>query len=352
MSGVGSQIYSPIEKFREIDGPIIDVRSPKEFNQGHWPGSINLPLFSDKERETIGKAYKLEGSESAVILGVKIAGPKINAIKNELEEIMKGTFKRSLNKTYSIVKIYCWRGGMRSASFCWLSNLLGFNSIILQGGYKSYRRWVLKSFSENWPIKLMGGRTGTGKTNLLLELKEKGIAIIDLEGIANHRGSSFGSLGQPPQPSTEHFENMLLEELVKYKRAKAIWLEAESANLGKCRIPKELFNQMKNSFVLEIERSKEERVKELINVYSNFEKSSLEEATNRISRRLGPQRTRKAIESITEGNWDEACLAMLDYYDKCYDYELKKAPQRKTISISGLNTKDAAIRLVNEGLVY
>ena len=204
-----------------------------------------------------------------------------------------------------------------------------------------------------WPIRVLGGRTGTGKTDLLLAMERKGIAILDLEGVAHHRGSSFGGLGLPPQPSTEHYENLLAEVLDRHRlaSAEAIWVEAESIQVGRCRIPKPFFDQMQQAPVLEIQRSLDERVKQLVTVYGHQGGGALAEATERISRRLGPQRTRQALEAIGRSDWAEACRATLDYYDRCYDRELERSPLRTRIDLDGLSPDQAADRLIRDGLV-
>ena len=232
--------------------------------------------------------------------------------------------------------------------------MLELNPLILKGGYKSYRRWVLEQFEEDWPLRVIGGRTGTGKTDLLLALSKKDISIIDLEGLANHRGSSFGSLGLPEQPSTEHYENLIAEklEISRSNSSKGIWLEGESSNLGRCRIPQNLYKQMKTAPVIEIKRSTKERINQLVKIYAVNEQNDLEQATLRISRRLGPQRTTKALEAIRNQKWSDACSEMLDYYDRCYDHELKTVSKRKTIDITGLSPVIAAEKLLAQGLVY
>ena len=242
---------------------------------------------------------------------------------------------------------------MRSASISWLANLNGLNTFVLRGGYKFYRRWVLKQFENEWPIRLLGGKTGTGKTDLLIELAKRGTSIIDLEGLANHRGSSFGALGLPLQPSNEHYENLIADSLFKAKKveAKEIWLEAESAHLGQCRIPQGLFKQMQKAPILELTRSKDERITRLIKLYCQYGSENLESATRRISRRLGPQRTMQALDAIKLENWDQACLAILNYYDRCYDFELAKAKNVVSIDICGLNNYRAAEILIQKGLV-
>ncbi|WP_269623124.1 tRNA 2-selenouridine(34) synthase MnmH [Prochlorococcus marinus] len=347
MSGIGLPISYSLEIFQTNEGPIIDVRSPKEFLQGHWPNAINMPLFNNEERILIGTTYKQKGREKAIYLGLEITKPKLKSLKKQLEQISKESNKSNL-------RIYCWRGGLRSSSIGWLANALGLKPILLSGGYKDYRKWALKQFEKEWPLKLIGGKTGTGKTSLLLSLSKMGISTIDLEGLAIHKGSSFGGLGLPPQPSTEHFENLLANSLYLLSKnsPKGIWLEAESASLGKCRIPNNFYKQMQQAELVEITRSKEERLENLINEYSHHSKKDLQEATLRIQKRLGPQRTKKALESIQSQSWEEACLAMLSYYDKCYDYELNKKNKRESIDISGLSHKASAEKLIRLGYVY
>ncbi|KGG15086.1 Selenophosphate-dependent tRNA 2-selenouridine synthase [Prochlorococcus sp. MIT 0602] len=330
-----------------MEGPLIDVRSPKEFLQGHWPGAYNIPLFNDDERALIGTTYKQKGREQAIILGLKITEPKLQHLKESLVE-------QSLKKENAPIRIYCWRGGLRSSSIGWLANLLGLKPVLLTGGYKAFRSWALNQFDKEWPLRLLGGKTGTGKTALLLELSKNGVFTIDLEGLANHKGSSFGGIGLDPQPSSEQFENNIALSLHNAEQlsSKGIWLEAESASLGKCRIPNNLFKQMRKAPLIEITRTKKERVSALINEYSKHKKEELKDATLRISKRLGPQRTRKALESIEKQNWEDACLAMLEYYDKCYKYELEKFQERETIDLSGLSSISSAKKLMGMNSVY
>ena len=345
----------PIKTFRNLCGPLIDVRSPIEFQKGHWPGAKSLPLFSDEEREAIGKSYKNQGKEQAVFLGLKIINPKLNKLKEQLKELMEiESQKQELIIAKKFLRIYCWRGGMRSASIGWFANLLNIKTAILTGGYKAYRNWSLEQFKYQWDITLLAGKTGTGKTDLLLEMSERGIPVIDLEGLANHRGSSFGGLGLPTQPTTEHYENQIAEALEKCKESRysSIWIEAESSSLGKCRIPIDFFKQMRLGAIVEITRGHKERIERLIHLYGAQKKDELKESTLRIQKRLGPQRTRAALEAIDKGQLNIACDQMLDYYDRCYDYELSKSERRRnTLDISGLSNKVAAHKLLEEGLI-
>ena len=343
MSGMGEDHFTSIEQLRQLHGPLIDVRSPSEFDKGHWPGAFNIPLFSDDERAAVGTSYKQEGRLNAIHLGLRITGPKMAALAEQLDQYREA----------GQLRLYCWRGGMRSASMAWLAQQIDLNPHLLRGGYKAYRHWAQSRFDQEWPLRIMGGRTGTGKTDLLLALQNKGVAVLDLEGLANHRGSSVGGLGLPAQPSTEHYENLLAEVLDQHQRqgASSIWLEAESIQVGRCRIPKGLFDQMQTAPVLEIQRSLEERVEQLVGVYGQQGSEALAEAINRISRRLGPQRTQQALEAIAEQDWATACRATLDYYDRCYDHELARCPDRNSIDLTGQTALVAAETLLNTKLV-
>jgi len=311
-----------LDKFRSLKGLLIDVRSPSEYYKGHMPNSINIPLFDNEERSIIGTIYKKQGREKAVIEGLKFLEKKLDLLLDNIfmnidsHKIIPGIKNNELS-----IRIYCSRGGMRSQSISWLLEKYKFNSITLKGGYKTYRRWILDSFSKKWNIVIIGGKTGTGKTRLLSLLDKYKYQTIDLEGFACHRGSTFGGLGMKEQPSNEQFENKIAEKLYSFKTFNNIFVEAESANIGKCKIPHELFNQMKKSRRIEILRSESNRLDELINTYSVFKKEELKESVLRIKKRLGPQRTKIALESINNEKWDLVCRSVLDYYDRCYEYE-------------------------------
>ncbi len=353
MSGMGVSSTQSIEEFLNDQNPLVDVRSPKEFKKGHCPGATNIPILNDEQRHLIGTSYKNDGRKKAISLGLKLISPSLKELNKKFQELSGINNLYPGQKTNISLKIYCWRGGMRSASAAWLANLSHIKVLILKGGYKAYRNWVLKQFEKDWPIKLIGGKTGTGKTDLLLELKAQGTSVIDLEGLANHRGSSFGGLGQPPQPSCEQYENLLASQLREFTASSnnEIWLEDESSHLGQCRIPQGLFKQMKEAPILEITRSDEERVENLVNVYSQCGLENLSIATERISRRLGPQRTSEALQAIACKDWRQACLAMLDYYDRCYEFELSKAKRITRIDLSCQKASKAAALLLTKGLV-
>jgi len=340
-----------LEKFRSFNGLLIDVRSPSEYYKGHMPNSINIPLFDNDERSIIGTIYKNEGRKKAVIEGLKFLEKKMELLLDNLfmnidsHKIIPGIKNNELS-----IRIYCSRGGMRSQSIAWLLEKYKFNPITLKGGYKTYRRWVLDSFSKKWNIVIIGGKTGTGKTRLLSLLEKNKYQTIDLEGFACHRGSTFGGLGMKEQPSNEQFENIIAEKLNSFKCSNNIFVEAESANIGKCKIPHEFFNQMKNSRRIEILRSESNRLDQLIETYSVFNKEELQESVLRIKKRLGPQRTKIALESINSEKWDLVCRSVLDYYDKCYEYEKVGKTNIKILDLTDKKYDERIIELINNVL--
>jgi tRNA 2-selenouridine synthase len=308
-----------VEAFLSAPGPLLDLRSPLEFERGHIPGATNLPLFSNEERAAVGTSYKQQGRAEAVQLGLAYVGPRLERLGQELTAQLRGWDGQAQ------LRLHCWRGGMRSGSVAWLAGVLELPTLLLEGGYKRYRGWALGQFELAWPLRLLAGRTGTGKTDLLHALADRGVAMLDLEGLANHRGSSFGGLGLPPQPSCEHYENRLALALWQQRQAEAIWLEAESVQVGRCRIPAGLWRQMKTAPAVEICRPLAERIERLVKVYGALGQEPLRQATERIGRRLGPERTRAALAAIDLQDWAGACAQMLDYYDRCYDHELQRS---------------------------
>jgi len=224
------------------------------------PNSINFPLFDNDERSIIGTIYKKEGRKKAVIEGLNFFEKKVEFLLDNLFMNIDSYKNISLNNNKELfIRIYCSRGGMRSQSIAWLLEKFKFNLVTLNGGYKIYRKWVLDSFSKKLNIVVIGGKTGTGKTRLLSLLNKYKYQTIDLEAFACHRGSTFGGLGMKKQPSNEQFENIIAEKLNSFKCSNNIFVEAESANIGKCKIPHEFFNQMKNSRRIEIIRSESNR---------------------------------------------------------------------------------------------
>lgn len=302
--------------------PIIDVRSPGEFAHAHIPGAINIPLFDNEERALVGTKYKQMGKDAAVLLGLDLVGPKLAGFVKE---------SRMLNSRTKEVLVHCWRGGMRSGSFAWLLNTSGLKASILDGGYKAYRNTVLMGLAEPRQLLILGGKTGSGKTDILHELARQGEQIIDLEGLAHHKGSTYGAIGQLPQPATEQFENLIFDQWRQLDPTRRIWLEDESRNVGSCFIPQPLWQQMRTAAVAFVDMPKEARIDRLVREYTGIDHQLLIEATERISRRLGGKVTKDALDALTRQDYATVADLTLDYYDKAYLHGLS---QRDPASLS------------------
>jgi len=305
-----------IEEFLPLTDtlPLVDVRSPAEYAQAHIPGAVNIPLFNNEERKEVGIRYKQGGKENAVLLGLEYVGPKMS-------DFVKQARKLAKNKQ---ILVHCWRGGMRSASMAWLFETAGLKATTLEGGYKAYRGYIRAQFAKPVTMFVLGGYTGSGKTAILKELEKSGEQFLDIEGIARHKGSVFGPLGQEAQPSNEQFENNLADVWRKFDFSKPVWVEDESRHLGRCGIPDPLFKQMRNAVVIKAIVPKEERIKRLVDEYGSFDKEELAEQIEKIRTRLGGQFANEAIKALY--NNDLACVAglTLRYYDKAYEHGISK----------------------------
>lgn len=316
------------------DSLLIDVRSPSEYSHAHIPGAINLPLFSDEERKIVGTAYKQINREEAIKIGLEFFGPKMRKMVEEVEHHIK---EKTTDSTSGLkVFIYCWRGGMRSAAVGWLLELYGFDIILLANGYKSFRNYVLNTFKHNFPFKVVGGFTGSGKTEIIKELYLKGNHVINLEEIANHRGSAFGNLNMHPQPSQEMFENILAWQLLPLLKDNVteIWVEDESQRIGNLNIPMELWLQMRMAPVFFLDIPFDKRLLHIIEEYGSQETEKILNSIERISRRLGGLDTKKACDLLKAGNMHDCFSILLKYYDKYY--------------LKGLHNRDNLTTLLNK----
>jgi len=304
---------------------VLDVRSPGEYAKAHILDAINLPLFTDEERALVGTTYTRQGHDIAVELGLQLVGPKLHKFVKKARKLSNG----------SDMIIHCWRGGMRSASMAWLMDTAGFNVATLRGGYKAYRKLCQDCFEMPWRLYVLSGATGSGKTEVLQHLKRLGEQVVDLEGLANHKGSAFGALGQNPQPSTEMFENLLFEELSNLDPRRPIWVEDESVSIGSVFIPSSFFKRMMLSPVLLMRVPKEIRVERLVKEYGLFSKEQLLGCIYKIEKRLGGDAVKACVEAIEACELHIVAELTLHYYDKSYSFSLER---RNPTKLHYLNT--------------
>lgn len=293
--------------------PVIDVRSPGEYLQGHIPGAINIPLFSDDERSDIGTIYKKQGRKESVKKGLEYTGPKMTGFVEKAESM-------AVNGK---LLLHCWRGGMRSESMAWLFETAGLKCELLKGGYKAYRRYIRENIFREKDILVLGGLTGSGKTKILMEMKELGEPVIDLEALARHKGSAFGGIGQGEQPTSEQFENRLFSEVDRIEEP-YFWVEDESLRIGRIFIPEPFYRKMTGSKLLFIKVPDDYRHSILLEDYSGIDSGMLIGAIEKIRPRLGGLDAGRAIEAVSSGNYLETVKILLRYYDKTYIYSLGK----------------------------
>lgn len=319
--------------------PIIDVRAPKEYAAGHIPGAVNVPLFEDEERHVVGIQYKQEGREQAILKGLELVGPKLAKYVEQVKTLAPD--KRLL--------VHCWRGGMRSQSMAWLWETVGFEVVLLEGGYKAYRSFVHAELAQPLQLILLGGKSGSGKTKLLQSLKDAGEQVIDLEALANHRGSAFGGIGLGGQPSVTHFENLLHACVQHLDASRRVWVEHESNAIGKVYIPKAFWMQMMYAPIILVEVSQEERIAHLIQEYTAFGDEALEKSFLRIQKRLGGDQLKKAMKALHEQDYVTCAKIALKYYDKTYLFSLDKYKPSDIypISLTLQDLKQAASKLIS-----
>jgi tRNA 2-selenouridine synthase len=320
---------------------ILDVRSEGEFQKGRVWGASNIPLFNNLERAQVGTTYKQVGKEEAILQGLEIVGPK-------MADIVKTV---NVSNPTKEVYIYCWRGGKRSGSVGWLLNTAGYQVFLLQGGYKAYRREV-NHFLDTAPLQLrvIGGCTGSGKTEILQKLQERGEQVIDLEKLAHHKGSAFGGLGQPPPPTKEDFDNRLYAALSSMDLTKPIWVEDESKNIGQIFLPPQITQLIQTSPVYNIMVPAADRIERLVTEYSIHPVHELLACLDKIKKRLGGQVYKDAVQALDEKNFKHLVQLILFYYDRTYvkHLELKKERIVKEIEVLHQNYAGAVDALLQK----
>lgn len=356
-------VLHPVEEFlrlRDAGLPLLDVRSPAEFQTAHVAGAQNLPLFSDEERARVGTAYAREGQEAASLLALRLVGGKLADMVEKARQLcpprpltpeaatllrdrspltdasvrptgQKSPQTEAAPASPRHVLLHCWRGGLRSRSVGWLLESCGFTVHLLHGGYRAFRAHVRRELARPRPVLVLGGMTGCGKTDILHALADRGEQVIDLEGLARHRGSAFGAVAlHEAQPGNEAFENSLFEQWRVLDPRRPVWLEDESRRIGHVTLCEEFFRHIDASPLLVVDLPLPLRIRRLVAIYGSAAPGSPPEASivealcaalQKLRRRLGSEACTRCCELVREGRLDEAAGRVLHYYDKCYAHQ-------------------------------
>lgn len=296
--------------------PVVDVRSEGEFMQGQIPGAINIPILNDAERIEVGTSYKQKGQHEAIRAGFRLVGPRLLNIVDATQQAGRE------------IIVHCWRGGMRSANFCQFVGMAGVKTHQLLGGYKAYRQHALRLFEKPIAFTVISGLTGSGKTEMLHALRDAGEQVIDLEGLANHKGSVFGGLGQKAQPTTEQFQNDLFEKLNALDTSRRVWIEDESIAVGKIFLPLGFWNSMSSSPIVQVDVPKDVRIARLVKEYGDIDREGFALALKGIAKKLGGQHFKEAVEKLERNDMAGAIDIILTYYDKAYGNGLSRKKDR------------------------
>jgi len=320
--------------------PVVDVRSEGEYAEGHILNAINIPVLNNTERIAVGTDYKKKGQHEAIRTGFRLVGPRLADMVSTAERVGKEFI------------VHCWRGGMRSSNFCQFVGMAKIKTHQLTGGYKAYRQGALESFKTDFQMVRIGGCTGSGKSEVLRALREKGEQIIDLEALAHHKGSAFGGLMQLPQPTTEQFQNDLYEEILKLDTSKRIWVEDESIAVGKIFLPQDFWKQMQASPVVELQVEKDARVKRLVKEYGPADQGEFLTAMKKITKKLGGQHFNAAHEKLLAGDMASTIDILLTYYDKAYRNGLEHKKDRIILQANwdGMNSTDVVESLIKQSV--
>jgi len=295
---------------------IIDVRAPGEFAEDHLPGAINLPVLNDAERKEVGTLYK-DDPFAARRLGAALISA--NAAKH-----LEGPLSTK-EKTYTPL-VYCWRGGMRSNSLAHILRSVGWRARIIEGGYKSFRKFVSEDLdrllsSPDLELTVLAGPTGVAKTRMLHTLKKQGAQVLDLEGLANHRGSVLGLTPDTTQPSQKHFETQLWHTLQGLDLTKPVFTEAESNRIGRIHCPPALWKKLGEGKIIELELPIEKRAEFLLDDYPHFteQPEHLKSLLDKLVKLRGHEQVAEWHEQIDSGKWPEFVMSVLvDHYDLVY----------------------------------
>jgi len=352
---------------------LVDVRSPGEYEKGHVPGAVNVPLFQNDVRARVGLLYKTKGRGEALVAGMDAVAPRLEEIVRAAAEACASTSaasgEREGGEECADVYVMCFRGGMRSSCVGWLltQRLTGKRVRVVDGGYKGFRKWALERCGPVCGLPaprvcVVGGRTGVGKTRALLALRAQGEQVIDLEGLANHAGSAFGWVGREAQPTSEHYSNLVACEWHELDPNRWVFIEDEGPHVGRCSVDPLLFERMRNApLVLRMVASRDIRLRTLVKDYAASELISdpqwlptMRESVDKLAKRLGGDRVREIQSKLDAGDFAAVAEGLLEYYDGLYDKHLlsKRKDRRHAASTKSSSpqtlTPTAIDRLVAE----
>lgn len=304
------------ELLKEKNYTLIDVRTPKEFEEEAIPGAINIPLLLDEERVEVGTAYKQVSPEKAKELGVEAIAKRLPEVFREVQKHAKGR-----------LAFYCAKGGMRSGSMAALFSALGYTTWKLEGGYRAYRQYILKEIPKlNEGIKyyILHGKTGIGKTKVLQRLEAKGYSVLDLEKMADHKGSFFGGVCEKRGQSQKRFESLIFDYLYK-NRPTYVLAESESKRIGNVYVPESIFNSLANGKHLSLETTIEERVKIINEDYAGATNEELQSCLDKVGRYISKEKYEEYSELLKNNEIDELSKKlMIEYYDPLYQKSIDK----------------------------
>ena len=324
---------------------IIDARTPLEYADDHLPGAYNVPILSNADRVVVGTCYKQQGGHDARTLGLTLACHRFPAIVETIRELAAGR----------PILVYCWRGGLRSESVTMLLEMMGIPAVKLAGGYKSFRTLVCSYFETlplPAPLIVLHGMTGSGKTELLTKVNRDQFSVIDLEGIACHRGSAFGALGLREQPPQKWFETLLWDAFRRCPADRVILLEGESRRIGRLSLPGGLHERMAAEAKVWCDVSVATRIQRLSSEYAlpAYQQPMLE-ALERIQRKLEPESFQQLHDDIRA--WRPAAIAAIlieRYYDRLY-YKVRRWEPQATISLEDYASAEQELILLAQRLL-
>ncbi|MCK9172666.1 MAG: tRNA 2-selenouridine(34) synthase MnmH [Desulfuromonas thiophila] len=303
--------------WRDQNSLFIDVRSPAEYADGHIPGACNVPLLNDSERAAVGTLHKQQGSSAARQFALEQVAPQLPRLIDQIVRL-QGDRRRPL-------VLYCWRGGQRSQAMTAFMQLAGLPAFQLQGGHKAFRRHVVDFFANGtWGrLLVLRGLTGVGKTRILRQLDQQGVSVLDLEGLANHRGSAFGAIGLHPQPSQKQFEALLWERLRHIGPDQWALTEGESRHIGRLVLPLRLYDALQQETTLWLETALDKRVQVIAEDYAVGDQPAADfiPPIRALRQRLGQARVDALLQLQQQRDWPALIAALMtDYYDPLYGH--------------------------------